>query len=178
VPEEFLPSDRGERDVIIIDFLRKCLLYNNFGLNDVFLSCWQKITHLKWQQTVVYVFLKVKYFDSHLRFIDFALLPNGISKSAQNTMVQNPVTHVAKLFSRNPLCKREWQEEQLETREGKCVLGVVGLKTTFIFIISVYSYAIIPSVLLNNNKSKLAELFVVILDLSKCALGFRLQFWL
>lgn len=75
----------------------------------MFLSCMQNIICLKWQQTVAYVFLKVKYFDSHLQFIDFTLLPNGISKSVQNTMVQNPVTHMIKLFSCNPLCKWEWQ---------------------------------------------------------------------
>lgn len=62
---------------------------------------------LKWQQTVVYVLLKVKYFDSHLQFIGFTLLPNGISKSAQNTVVQNPVIHMIKLFSCELLCKWE-----------------------------------------------------------------------
>lgn len=75
----------------------------------MFLSFWQNIICLKWQQTVVSVFLKVKYFDSHLGFIDFTLLANGIPKSAQNTMVQNPVIHMIKLFSCNALCKWEWQ---------------------------------------------------------------------
>lgn len=75
----------------------------------MFLSCWQNITCLGWQQNVVSVFLKVKYFDLQLQFIDFTLLPNGIPKSAQNTMVQNPVIHMIKLFSCNPLCKWEWR---------------------------------------------------------------------
>lgn len=85
----------------------------------MFLSCWQNIICLKWQQTVVYVFLKVKYFDSRLRFIDFTLLPNGISKSAPNTMVQNPVTHTIKLFSFNSLCKWEWQGKRKSWKEER-----------------------------------------------------------
>lgn len=89
----------------------------------MFFSCWQNIICLKWQQTVVYVFLKVKYFDSHLRLIDFILLPNGILKSAQNTMVQNPVTHMIKIFSCKPTLQMGLarKEEELERREGKWI---------------------------------------------------------
>lgn len=45
LPEKIFSLNGRACDVIITAFLCKSLSENNFGLNDVFFSCWQKIIH-------------------------------------------------------------------------------------------------------------------------------------
>lgn len=112
----------------------------------------------------MYIYLKVKYFDSHLGFIDFTLLPNGISKY-QFRIPQFKVQSLIKSFSCKLLWKWEWQGDSKSYKEQRAngsILVCGRFESNLIFYYHLYLNFCKCCFCGINNKSRNAKLLVII----------------